>query len=111
MQYAPVPLAAVILAVNAPVSAGPETWWQPLVQVGAVGAVLIWFMLRAEKRMEEQARSNRQLAKSIDQATQTHLLTLAGLKSLDRTIVRDLANQLEQDIKHKEEHTDAGIDR
>lgn len=29
-------------------------WWEPLVASGPIGVVLLWFMLRSEKRTNEQ---------------------------------------------------------
>lgn len=65
----------LFLPFLADASGGVEQWIMPILQTGAVGAVLVWFMLRAEGRMkaietaiDRAARANLVLAMALDPA-------------------------------------------
>lgn len=67
-----VPTLALILA------AGEISWVDPLIQLGAVGGVLVWFMFKTEPRLrgveaaiDRMARSILLLVVSIPHATDT----------------------------------------
>ena len=37
--------------------ATPENWWAPLASSGILGPILVWFMWRNEKRLNENTRA------------------------------------------------------
>src|SRR4026207_1191299 len=54
-------------------------WWEPLVASGPIGVVLLWFMLRSEKKTNEQTASIN------NQVLMTAAVMLA-LKHLDEAV-------------------------
>ncbi len=96
---APHPFIAILLAESA--TQGGLEWWQPLVNTGAIGAVLIWFMLRGEKKLDEQARSQKEIAKALNINTRSNMIIVLSLKNLDENVM-SLAGQIAQEVEHNE---------
>lgn len=65
-----------------------------LAQYGLAGIMLVWFMLRAEKRLKSTEAS-------VDRMAKAALLQLVSVGQLDTTI-KDQAHQLLEEIKGKE---------
>lgn len=76
---APVILAMVLADVVPPGIApdGSVTWWAPLINTGAIGIVLGWFMLRMEPRM-------RAIEASIDTVSRALMLSVLSMKACDK---------------------------
>lgn len=58
---------------------GSVTWWAPLINTGAIGVVLGWFMLRMEPRM-------RAIEAAIDTISLALMIAVLAMKNLDRSI-------------------------
>lgn len=56
---------------------GSVTWWAPLINTGAIGIVLGWFMIRMEPRM-------RAIEASIDTVSRALMLSVLSMKFGDR---------------------------
>ncbi len=78
-------------------NADPSGWLSPLLQI-PIGVVLAWFMLRAEKKMEDQNKAQRAVAVAIERNTQGAMLVLISLRNLDASVT-DLAKTLESQSK------------
>lgn len=78
-------------------AATAANWWEPLVASGPIGVVLLWFMLRSEKRAAEQTAA-------INNMTMMVADTILALKHGDDSIAelaqrcREQADKL---IKHE----------
>jgi len=83
-------------------------WWGPLVQGGIPGAVLLWFMLRGEKKLDEQTRAQREMAQALNSNAKSNIIVVLALKNLDSNIT-SLAQQLEDEIQKNE--ADANVTR
>jgi hypothetical protein len=64
-------------------------WWEPLVASGPIGVVLLWFMLRSEKKTNEQTNS-------INNQVLMTAATILALKHGDSTIAELAARCKEQ---------------
>ena len=60
-----------LAATAGAVGDGSAPWWAPVVNMGAIGCVLLWFMLRMEPRMKA-------LEAAQDRSNRTDLLRLAA---------------------------------
>lgn len=64
-------------------------WWEPLVASGPIGVVLLWFMLRSEKKTNEQTQA-------INNQVLMTAATILELKHGDSTIAELAARCKEQ---------------
>ncbi len=62
----PIVIAAVIIAQTADATVPSANWWQPIVQTGALGCMLIWFMVINKKDMSANTRAMNILSRSIN---------------------------------------------
>lgn len=89
-------LAGVILATDIAQASAPQSdpasWLTLMVQAPAIG-VLIWFMLRAEKRMDEQTKAVIIQAGATDRNSQALMIAVVALKHGDGNI-SELAERL-----------------
>lgn len=65
-------------------------WWAPLVNTGAIGCVLIWFMFRNEPRL-------RNIEAAIDRASRTSLVLVMSVKGISRE-AQEMAQSLVTEI-------------
>lgn len=103
MHYPAAPIALLLIA-DAASSVAPAAWWQPLVQAGGLGAMLLWFMLRVEKRMDTQAKADHHLARAVERSTRAHLLAFAALKSIERFGYHEVAREIIAEIDSETDH-------
>lgn len=93
-------VGVVVVGLITPIiaqAAGME--WGPLLNVGAVGAVLLWFMLRAEPRL-------RGIESAIDRSTRGNLILLLEIKRTTpegRTAAETLKQEIEAAAKARGE--------
>lgn len=69
LPFMPVFAAAISAVVDT--TTAPAAWWAPLVNTGAIGAILVWFMVRMEPRMKA-------LEMAQDRSTRADLLRLVA---------------------------------
>lgn len=81
------------------------SWLSPLVQI-PIGAVLAWFMFRAERKMEEQNRIQRAQVSATERATYAQMVALMGLRHMDLNIVQ-LAKIIAEQAQKAEQENDA----
>src|SRR5678816_1777656 len=81
-------LAIYFTTLLADAAASPN-WWQPIVNTGAIGAVLLWFMFRSEKKTNEQTQA-------INNQVLMTAATILALKHGDSTIAELAARCKEQ---------------
>ena len=74
-------LPHVLLLLTAVLSEVPisTNWWEPLVATGPIGVVLLWFMLRSEKKTNEQTQA-------INNQVLMTAATILKLRHQDETI-------------------------
>jgi hypothetical protein len=108
MHY-PILPAALFVVADAVAAANPAEWWQPLIQTGAIGGVLLWFMLRVEKRLDAQTRASNRLARAVECSTRAHLTAFAALKTVERLGYKEMAEIELQ--KQDTDDTDEDSDR
>lgn len=63
----------------------------PLLNIGAVGGVLIWFMTKAEPRMKR-------IEQAIDRATLANMVFLMGIKGIPEHVQRE-AEKIKAEIE------------
>lgn len=71
-------------------------WWEPLVASGPIGVVLLWFMLRSEKKTNEQTQATN------NSVIMTAAVMLA-LKHLDASVA-DLAARCKEQAERLAKH-------
>lgn len=73
------------------------SWYQPLVNMGAIGIVLGWFMLRAEPRL-------RAIEASIDRVARALMVAVLSMKSCDASLkeqAQSIINEVEEAHKNQ----------
>lgn len=83
-----------IVAEAASPGEASAAWWAPLVNTGAIGCVLIWFMLRAEPRF-------RAIEASIDRVSRVLSLAIIAMRSCD-AVVKEQAEEIVRELNAKE---------
>ena len=96
-------LVSIVLAQIAG-QAEPTAWISPLLQI-PIGGVLVWFMFRAERRMDEQTKASRQQAIALERNSQALMIAVLSLKHGDGDIA-DLAAQLKTQCEQAQKHED-----
>lgn len=95
-------VGGLIMAQTVVGPAAPE-WWGPFIQGGIPGLVLLWFMLRGEKKLDEQTKAQREMAHALNTNAKSNMVIVLSLKNLDSN-VSELAKQLADEIEHNEGH-------
>lgn len=67
-------------------------WWQPIVQVGVAGGVLVWFMWRNEPRLRGIEASIDRLAKAV----LINTLALPHVLDVTKDQVKILINEIDK---------------
>ncbi len=100
-------LALAVLAASDMVTASdPFNWLTIMLQAPALG-VLVWFMLRAEKKMEEQTKAQNTQANAVERNSQALMIAVLSLKHMDSNIA-ELAQTLKaqsENAQHRHEDT------
>lgn len=92
-----IPYAAGISVVLAQVPVAVQgEWWSPLVNAGAMGVVLLFFMWQSSKKEDERIVAQRELAKALNSSTMGNMVIVLALQSLDGNI-KDLARRVADD--------------
>lgn len=99
-------LVAVIFGelAGATPSLEPSGWISPLLQI-PIGIVLAWFMVRAEKKMDEQTKAQRQQSVALERNSQALMIAVLSLKHGDGDIA-ELAAQLKSQCEQAQKHED-----
>lgn len=92
--------ALLILSQVSPVLpvGGPTDWYAPLVNAGAMGVVLLFFMWQFSKKEDERNTALRDVAKAMNSNTQGMMVVVLALKNVDEGI-KDMANRIANDTK------------
>ena len=80
-------------ATAAPIPTGE--WYAPLLNAGAMGVVLLFFMWQFSKKEDERIQAQRDLTKALNSNTQGMMIVVLALKNLDENIkemARSIAN-------------------
>lgn len=83
----------------------PSAWLSPLLQI-PIGIVLAWFMIRAEKKMDEQTRAQRMQSVALERNSQALMIAVLSLKHGDGDIA-ELAAQLKTQCEIAQKHEDS----
>lgn len=87
------------IAAAAETAAGVITdRWSPLINLGAVGCVLAWFMFRMEPRM-------RRMEQAVDRFSRTVLLAVVSMRGVDPPI-KEQAQAVLKEIDDAQERRD-----
>lgn len=73
----------------------PQEWYAPLLNAGAMGVVLLFFMWQFSKKDDERIAAQRDLTKALNSNTQGMMIVVLALKNLDENIkemARNIAN-------------------
>lgn len=84
------------------VTEGAPSWLTIMVQFPAIG-VLMWFMLRAEKRMESQTAAVIVQAGAVDRNSQALMIAVVALNHGDKSI-SELADKLKIKSENAQSH-------
>lgn len=95
-------VSTVILAVADSLQE-PAPLWYPIMNTSIGAGVLIWFMLRNDKKLEELAKALRLVANALNLSTQGQMVTMLALKTLDKHPVMDLATKIKNEA-HDAQH-------
>ncbi len=109
MHYPVFPLT-VFLAAEA-VAVHTVEWWQPLIQTGAIGGVLLWFMLRVEKRLDSQTKASNRLARAVECSNRAHLTAFAALKVIQRLGYKEMAESELENLDQQSNDDDEDTNR
>jgi hypothetical protein len=88
-------LVAIVLGEIA--NSVEPNWLSPLLQI-PIGIVLAWFMLRAEKKIDEQSQSNRMQARAIERNSMALMTAVLAMKNIDGNL-SDLAKELHREAQ------------
>jgi len=95
------PYYSIAPVIVAQAAVTQNEWWQPLLNAGALGAITAWFMWRAEKKLDEQTRAQREMALALNLNAKSNMIIVLSLKNLDANI-GSLAQQLKDEIEKNE---------
>ena len=76
----------------------------PLINLGAVGIVLAWFMVRSESKMAETAAALDRLRQAVNRLAMAHLLEVATREDAP-TVVRKQAEAVLKEIRSEQTQT------
>jgi len=111
MHHSLAPFGLFLIADAAVIGAPTGEWWQPLVQAGALGVILLWFMLRVERKLEDNTRANLTVARAIERNNKSLMVVILAVKSLDKSAIHDLARQLIAEADQETEQNNEGSNR
>ncbi len=79
------------MLAEAAASVAQEPWWQAIMQTGAIGAVLVWFMFMGVKVLRENTRA-------LNLHTLATACAVLALKHSDQAI-SELATKIKQEVE------------
>lgn len=94
------PTVLAVLAAGAEASTIVADRWSPLINLGAVGCILAWFLIKLEPRM-------RRIEQAIDRASRAQMLAVMSMHGIPANI-REQAEGLKQEIEAADERRKGG---
>jgi len=78
-----------------------------MLQYGGLGIMLLWFMVRVERRMDAQLKSNREMIDALEENSLSILAAVLAIKNADLSIT-ELAARLKNRIEEARKHAHSG---
>lgn len=91
-----------VIAAASETAAGVLTdRWSPLINLGAIGCVLGWFLIKLEPRL-------RRMEQAIDRSSRAQLMLLIGIRGIEPA-VKDQAQTLLKEIEEAQERRQEAV--
>lgn len=101
-------LVLVALATAEIATPQDASWVSSLLQI-PIGVVLAWFMLRAEKKLDEQNKIHRAQVSATERGTYAQMVSIMGMEHMDANI-KAMAKTIAGQCKRAEEENESQRD-